>query len=668
MKKTNDLFLLLLNLSQMRSRGTILGLFIESINALFMPWTFQYVDRVCEETEPCFPIATRNSQYGNIIFSGKAPLSDNDQSLLHNAIQMLAVVLERLDFEAALDKERSSMVQLADERLVKLQSTVEKLQASREDYVRLVKDLKIEISERMRVEERLRKSEKDLRETQRIAHLGSWHLDLATEQVTWSEEIYHMYGVDLVEQPPSHSEHMKLLVPESWKILSAALAETKVTGVPYELELKTVRKDGSNGWLWVRGEPIADSQGNTVALWGSALDITERKQADEEREKLLLQLSQAQKLESVGRLAGGVAHDFNNMLAVILLKTEQALQIVDAAQPLHEDLQEIYTTAQHSADLTRQLLTFARKQIVAPKVLNLNITVEGMIKMLRRLIGEDIDLAWLPCSNPVFVKMDPSQLDQILANLCINARDAIADTGMITIETSRVIIDEDDCMRHRGLVPGDFAVLAVSDNGCGMDAETQTKIFEPFFTTKELGKGTGLGLATIYGIVKQNEGFINVYSEPGHGTTFRIYLRWHADVVQPLPEAETESATSWGSGTILLVEDEPAILRIAAMVLRKQGYEVLTADTPKEAIRLAGEHSGPIGLLITDVIMPEMNGRDLERHIRSSYPDIKCLFMSGYTTNVIAHHGVLDEGVHFLQKPFSVKDLEREIRKVLMPK
>ena len=394
-------------------------------------------------------------------------------------------------------------------------------------------------------------------------------------------------------------------------------------------------------------------------------DITDSRQAEQEKEKLQAQLLQAQKMESVGRLAGGVAHDFNNMLGVVLGHTEMALENVDPKDPLFTDLQEVRKTAERSANLTRQLLTFARKQTIEPKVIDLNETVEGMLKMLGRLIGEDIDLSWVPGKNIAPVKMDPSQIDQILANLCVNARDAIADVGKVTIETGLAAFDQAYCDVHAGFVPGEYVMLAVSDNGCGMDQETVSHLFEPFFTTKDVGKGTGLGLATVYGAVKQNKGFINVYSEPGQGTTFRIYLppyqagtRLRADTATPKPAAR-------GSETILLVEDEPANLHMVTMMLEKLGYDVIAAETPGEAIRLAHEHAGSIDLLMTDVVMPEMNGRDLAKNILPIYPDIKRLFMSGYTANVIAHHGVLDEGVHFIQKPFSSKDLGAKLRDVL---
>jgi len=407
-----------------------------------------------------------------------------------------------------------------------------------------------------------------------------------------------------------------------------------------------------------------------IQMLAKALSLEEERRLAEQEfkqseERFRGQLFQAQKMESVGRLAGGVAHDFNNMLGVILGYAQLAMLKIGQDDPLHADLDEIRKAGERSADLTRQLLAFARKQTVAPQVLDLNETVEGMHNMLRRLIGEDIDLAWRPGSNlgPIFI--DPSQVDQILANLCVNARDAIADTGKITIETDSACFDEAYCTDHAYFVPGEFVMLAVSDDGCGMDPETLGVVFEPFFTTKELGKGTGLGLATIYGIVKQNNGFINVYSEPGHGTTFKIYLPQHTAKAAPRSEQEQAPAPAAGGETILLVEDEQAILEVATRMLEQMGYGVIAAATPGEAIRLAREHQGRINLLMTDVVMPEMNGRDLAGNLISIYPGMRRLFMSGYTANVIAHHGVLDQGVHFLQKPFSMQDLAAKIREAL---
>lgn len=423
-------------------------------------------------------------------------------------------------------------------------------------------------------------------------------------------------------------------------------------------EVGHCRRDGTAFPMLMTGQVVRDTNGAPQCIAATAIDLTERKALES-------RFQQAQKMESVGQLAGGVAHDFNNMLGVILGYTDLALMRVDLASPVHDDLMAIRKAAERSANLTRQLLAFARKQTAAPKVLDLNEAVEGMLEMLRRLIGEDIDLAWLPDKNLWPVKVDPSQIDQILANLCINARDAITGVGKLTIETGSTAFDEAYCAGHPGFVPGEYVLLAVSDDGSGMDKETQEKIFEPFYTTKAMGKGTGLGLATVYGIVKQNNGFINVYSEPGHGTTFKIYLPWHVGKAEQRKTIDSIKAISRGHETVLLVEDEPGILAITTTILEHQGYTVLAASTPGEAIRLAHDHPGEIHLLITDVVMPEMNGRKLAERLMPLHLTLKLLFMSGYTANVIAPQGVLDEGVHFIQKPFSMKDFATKVREVL---
>ncbi|MCF8090529.1 MAG: response regulator [Desulfotignum sp.] len=401
------------------------------------------------------------------------------------------------------------------------------------------------------------------------------------------------------------------------------------------------------------------------AFAGTLAGIAANVIIDDERRRLAAQLTQAQKMESVGRLAGGVAHDFNNMLGVILGHTELALLRTDDKHKLCSDLNEIQKAAKRSADITKQLLAFARKQTISPRKLDLNDTVESMLNMLRRLIGENIDLAWNPAPHLWPVKMDPSQIDQILANLCVNARDAIAGVGKLTIETGRKSFDEEYCSEHPGFIPGDFVLLGVSDNGCGMAKEILDNLFEPFFTTKDVGKGTGLGLATIYGIVKQNNGFINVYSEPGQGSTFKIYLPRlvaEQDTDKAVPE---KKAADGGTETILLVEDEPLILDMTTTMLEMLGYTVLAAASPDEAKRLAKDHPGKVHLLMSDVVLPEMNGRDLAGQIGPLYPGIQLLFMSGYTANVIAHQGVLDDGVAFIQKPFSMADMAKKVREVL---
>ncbi len=404
--------------------------------------------------------------------------------------------------------------------------------------------------------------------------------------------------------------------------------------------------------------PVFDLAGKIINFVGVKRDITAHLE-------MTAQLQQAQKMESVGRLAGGVAHDFNNMLSIILGYTELALDKTDPAGALHANLQEVFKAAMRSVDITRQLLAFARKQTIAPVVIDLNTTVEGMLKMLRRLIGEDIDLAWMPGFGVWPVKIDPSQVDQILANLCVNARDAITGVGKVTIETGNVLFDEDYIARHSGFVSGEFVLLTVSDNGCGMDKETLDHLFEPFFTTKEVNKGTGLGLATVYGIVKQNNGFINVYSEPGKGTSFKIHIPRDATGIVETKDSKSTPLLLGRGETVLLVEDEPALLGMAKTMIEHLGYTVLSASAPSEALRLAEEHIGEIHLILTDVVMPEMNGRNLAQRISAFYPEMKYLFMSGYTANVIAHQGVLDEGVHFIQKPLSIKNLAAKVREAL---
>ena len=465
------------------------------------------------------------------------------------------------------------------------------------------------------------------------------------------------YGIGEIEGRHVMDWHL----PESKEAVLNAFDDVMSKGSA-SIEASLLTKDGRQMPFILTGVKF-ETQGQ-LYIMGIGIDIRERKQAEVEAEKLQAQLTQVQKMESVGRLAGGVAHDFNNMLGVILGYSELALKQVEAGQPMHSALQGIQQAAQRSADLTRQLLAFARRQTVAPKVLDLNETVTSMLTMLRRLIGENIDLVWLPGENLRPIKMDPTQIDQILANLCVNARDAIGDTGKITIETDNVIFDADYCAAHVGFVPGEYVLLALSDNGHGMEREALSHLFEPFFTTKE-GKGSGLGLATVYGIVKQNNGFINVYSEPGMGSTFKLYLPWYLGKGKRSPEPKAAKPAATGHETILLVEDEPMILEMTTVMLEHQGYKVIPTASPGEAIRLAREHAGEIHLLMTDVVMPEMNGRDLARNLLSLYPDLKRLFMSGYTANVIAHHGVLDAGVHFIQKPFTMQDLATKIRKVL---
>jgi len=392
-------------------------------------------------------------------------------------------------------------------------------------------------------QELLREREAHLEEAQRIGHIGSWEWEGPNPHPLWSKELYRILEVEPGGPPLSLRDQLALFSPESAERIEAAMQETLRSGEAYELEVERIRGDGTSLWLQVRGEAKKDPHDKITGLRGTALDITARKQAEQEQERLQSQLSQAQKMESIGRLAGGVAHDFNNMLSVIIGHAEMAMAQLAPNNPLHEELQAIAKAGRRSADLTRQLLAFARKQLVSLKVLNLNETVESMLKMLRRLIGEDIALVWRPAPAPWLVRMDPSQIDQILANFCVNARDAITGVGTITLQTENIRIDEAFCRLHPECVPGDYLRLTVRDTGCGMDQKTLANLFEPFFTTKELGKGTGLGLATVYGIVRQNSGFITVESAPGQGTAFHVYLpRFQGDGKETAETGEEELA------------------------------------------------------------------------------------------------------------------------------
>ena len=427
----------------------------------------------------------------------------------------------------------------------------------------------------------------------------------------------------------------------------------------YEIRMRT----STGRTVWAELNVVVIEWKGRPAVLGFITDNTQRKLAEMEREKLQGQLVQAQKMESIGRLAGGVAHDFNNMLQVIIGNASLALLDLPASSPLADVISEIEKSARRSADLTRQLLTFARKQAIVPRVLDLNEVIAGMLKLLERLIGENIKLTWLPGPGLWPVSIDPSQVDQIMANLCVNARDVITGAGRISIATQNVTLDDTYSTSHPECLPGDYVLLSVSDSGHGMDPETLEHIFEPFFTTKEVGHGTGLGLATVFGIVKQNLGLINVYSEPNQGTTFKIYFPRGEGVAVAKTEPARPNAT--GIETILLVEDEEMILRLGVRILTQHGYKVLTAASPQAAMEIATGNPEPIDLLMTDVVMPGMNGKELREQLRASHPEMKCLFMSGYTADIIAHHGVLDGNVEFIQKPFTIQSLTEKVRMVL---
>jgi len=454
--------------------------------------------------------------------------------------------------------------------------------------------------------------------------------------------------------------------------ISSLFSESQLQEVPLDFarlqkgetvvrERQYVRPDGKVLYIEMHSKQMPDGGYQSIFR-----DVTDRKRDEIERESLQAQLMQVRKIESVGRLAGGVAHDFNNMLGVIMGYAEMAINKLTPGDALRGDLDEIMNAARRSAEMTSQLLAFARKQPIRPHVLDLNKTVDGILNMLRRLIGEHIDLAWCPASNVWPVRMDRSQVEQIMTNLCLNARDAISGSGRIAIETDMVILTQVDCARQPGIAPGCYVKMTVADNGCGMDKDLLDSVFEPFFTTKDTGKGTGLGLATVYGIVKQNRGYIHVSSTPGEGTCFNIYLlRCDGTPDADPPEQQEHPLVSNADETILVAEDEPGILNLSEVGLSGLGYNVLTATSPEAAIEIAKQYAGRIHLLLSDVVMPGMNGKDLATAVRSYCPAIKVLYMSGYTARVIAQHGVLAPGTHFLQKPFTMRTLATKVRETL---
>jgi PAS domain S-box-containing protein len=424
-------------------------------------------------------------------------------------------------------------------------------------------------------------------------------------------------------------------------------------------ESATFEIEWEKRFLEAHVQPLHSNEGETIGVIGVALDITDR-------QRLADQLRQSQKMQAIGELAGGVAHDFNNLLMVVKGHAEMLLDRLPDSSPLRHSIEQMQGASERAAGLTRQLLAFSRKQVLQPVRLDLNGVVAGMIQMVSRVIGEDIELVFLPCLKLGLVKADPSQMEQVVLNLVVNARDAMPEGGKLTIETSNVVIDRSYAAKHPGgMEPGPYVMLTVSDNGCGMDAKTQARIFEPFFTTKGQGKGTGLGLATVYGVVKQSGGFVWVYSEVGRGTTFKIHLPQVTSQVEKAATEKISSRPAAGTETILFVEDEESVRDLVRDYLTATGYHMLEASDGARALEVAAAHKGPIHMLITDVVMPRLSGREVAAQIAAQRRDMKVLYISGYTDDSVFRHGVLEGGVAFLQKPFNLRTLAQKIREVL---
>ncbi len=514
-----------------------------------------------------------------------------------------------------------------------------------------------DLSKSKQAEMERRESEEMFRATFEQMAVGVAHVGPEGQWLRVNQKICDIVGykreelLNLTFQDLTHPDDLDTDLTFLRKILTGEIST-------FSKEKRYCHKDGSIVWINLTVSLTKKPTGEPKYFISIIEDITSRKRLEN-------QLLQAQKLESVGRLAGGVAHDFNNLLTAILGYGELIQEGYDLPPGLREYLRNMIHAAERASRLTGQLLAFARRQVIEPKVVNLNQLIYNLNKMLRILIGEHIDLILLPEEKLYTVRVDPGQFEQILVNLIVNSRDAMPDGGKITVETTNAILDSDYCEQHEGMTPGEYAVIAISDNGIGIDEGIRLHIFEPFFTTKGQGRGTGLGLATVYGIVKQAGGHIWLYSEPGKGTTFKIYL---PRVIAPVDAADTPVPAPHGlSGTetILLVEDEPAVLSMAARVLQSHGYTLLTASNGEEALRLAAGREHEIDLLVTDVVMPVMTGQELAIRLHAVHPSLKILYASGYTENTIVHHGVLEAGVAFLSKPFSPTTLARKVREVL---
>ncbi len=512
--------------------------------------------------------------------------------------------------------------------------------------------------ERRRIEDELRETNARLELTQKLTRSGLYDYQWATGNGVWSPGAWDLLGVERDSTDATFEFFTSCIHPDDRAKTVRALERAVENTADFECEFRVCHPDGTIRWLFARGTGSSDADGNAERMSGVALDITDRRAADDERESLENQLRQAQKMEAVGQLAGGIAHDFNNLLLALRGYGELAQRAIARGEDAGDDIAEMLSATDRATALTRQLLAFSRRQMLQPRVIDMNQIVSEMQKLLGQLIGEDIRLEVSEHDGPVWVNADPGQLDQVIANMAVNARDAMPDGGLLRIEVSTVGLD----WHNTAVEPGSYALLSISDTGTGMDSETCAQIFEPFYTTKE-GIGTGLGLATAHGIVKQSGGHVWVDSEPGRGTTFNIYLPLVAQVAALTEEADAEPVAG-GLETVLLVEDDADVRLIVSRMLKERGYAVVTAADGDEAISIASRQDG-FDLLLTDVVMHGLSGRETADRLRELQPRLSVLYMSGYTDDAVVRRGVLNAGTGFVQKPFSSEELARKVRGLL---
>jgi two-component system cell cycle sensor histidine kinase/response regulator CckA len=518
-----------------------------------------------------------------------------------------------------------------------------------------------DITERKLVEQELHASELRYRRIVENTSEGVWMYDASGTTTFMSPRMAEMLGYSVEE---TIGKSILAFIHEDAHEEGVLRIARRMTGIKERGDFRLKRRDGSELWVAINADALFDPTGAFESALALVTDITGRRQSEAAIRRTEEQLRQAQKMEAIGILAGGVAHDFNNLLSVILSYASLLMDDLPAADPMRADLAEVKKAGLRAAELTAQLLAFSRQQVLQPVVLDLGEVAARAEKMLRRLLGEDIDFSLLTSPAVGKVLADDGQMAQVLMNLVVNARDAMPNGGSLTLETTNIEVDESYAATHAGLTPGRYVLLAVTDSGTGMDAATQARIFEPFFTTKDKSKGTGLGLSTVYGIVKQSGGHIWLYSELGKGTTFKVYLPRTDRLLEPGPPIPV-SSTLRGTETILVAEDEEQVRAIMCAILRKQGYRVLEGQSGGDAFLLCEQFSGEIHLLITDVVMPRMSGRQLAERLSKVRPEMKVLYVSGYTDDAIVRHGVLEAGVAFLSKPIMPEQLSKKVRRVL---